>query len=254
MDLNRWNKFVDSLDHAPLFVTVSGAHIYGFPSPDSDVDLRGCHLLPLKEMVRLAAPTETIDRSTIKDGTEVDLVSHEVGKFLRLLIKNNGYVLEQIFSPLVVSGQDFLDRLKPIAGRCITKFHYHHYRGFYGTQRKLLEKEPVKKAKSLLYAYRVLLTGIHLMKSGRIETDIRNLYAESRLDFVPDLIAAKKEEKIGLANLDWEFHVAQLDSLEKKLKESFDRSKLPETRDVAAVDELLIDLRLGERSLTGSSR
>ena len=29
-----------------LFITISGAHLYGFPSPDSDYDLRGVHLLP----------------------------------------------------------------------------------------------------------------------------------------------------------------------------------------------------------------
>lgn len=244
MNLERWKTFVETLDHSPLFVTVSGAHIYGFPSPDSDVDLRGCHLLPLNQMVRLSTPSETIDRSSIEEGIEVDLVSHEVGKFLRLLVKNNGYVLEQIFSPLVVEGQDFLDRLKPIAGRCITRFHYYHYRGFYMTKRKMLEKEPIKKAKSLLYAYRVLLTGTHLMKTGRIETDLRSLYSEAGLDFIPDLIAAKKEEKIGLADLDWSFHSRELENLESKMASAFDASKLPENRDVEAVDELLVDLRL----------
>ncbi len=122
-NLDRWNTFIETLGHKPLFVTVSGAHIYGFPSPDSDIDLRGCHLLPLRKMVGLAAPNETIDHCSIEHGIEIDLVSHEVGKFLRLLVKNNGYVLEQIFSPLVVSGHDFLDQLKPIAGRCITRFH-----------------------------------------------------------------------------------------------------------------------------------
>jgi len=30
-----------------LFATVSGAHLYGFPSPDSDCDLRGAHVLPV---------------------------------------------------------------------------------------------------------------------------------------------------------------------------------------------------------------
>jgi len=30
-----------------MFATISGAHLYGFPSPDSDFDLRGVHLLPL---------------------------------------------------------------------------------------------------------------------------------------------------------------------------------------------------------------
>ena len=109
-----------------------------------------------------------------------------------------------------------------------------------------MEKEPVKKAKSLLYAYRVLLTGVHLMNTGRIETDIRNLYEESGLNFVPDLIASKREEKIGLADLDWGFHSSQLDFLERKLEEAFERSSLPETRDVEAVDQLLVELRLGK--------
>ncbi|WP_274519994.1 DNA polymerase beta superfamily protein [Abditibacterium utsteinense] len=39
------------LPYAPLFVTVSGAHLYGFASPDSDFDLRGAHILPLRELV-----------------------------------------------------------------------------------------------------------------------------------------------------------------------------------------------------------
>lgn len=30
---------------APIFATVSGAHLYGFASPDSDVDLRGAFML-----------------------------------------------------------------------------------------------------------------------------------------------------------------------------------------------------------------
>ncbi|WP_406047653.1 DNA polymerase beta superfamily protein [Kribbella sp. NBC_00889] len=36
-----------------LFATVSGAHLYGFPSRDSDVDLRGVHVLPATEVAGL---------------------------------------------------------------------------------------------------------------------------------------------------------------------------------------------------------
>ena len=32
-----------------LFATISGAHLYGFPSPHSDYDLRGAHILPASE-------------------------------------------------------------------------------------------------------------------------------------------------------------------------------------------------------------
>src|SRR5438094_579318 len=34
LDLTALQHFVEGLEYAPLFVTVSGAHLYGFPSPD----------------------------------------------------------------------------------------------------------------------------------------------------------------------------------------------------------------------------
>ena len=246
-EILKWQSYVAGLDFKPLFVTVSGAHIYGFNSPDSDVDLRGCHQLPLEAIVGLKSPVETIDRESIEDGVEVDIVSHDVGKYFRLLIKNNGYVLEQIFSPLVISGESFLEELRPIAGKCITRFHYHHYRGFFNTKLKMLDNEPQKKAKSLLYAYRVLLTGIHLMNHGRVETDIRKLYAGHGLDFIPDLIAQKVEEKIALPNLDWDFHRQQLIDLEAKMEAAFEASSLPEHRDEQAVNDFLLRLRMASK-------
>ena len=139
------------------------------------MDLRGCHLLPLRDVVGLDLPNQTLEHKTIDDGTEVELVSHEVGKYLRLLVRNNGYILEQIFSPIVVLGQEFLDELRPLARRCITRHHYHHYRGFYATQRKLIAKEEPKRAKPVLYAYRVLMTGIHLLRTGEVEANLLRL-------------------------------------------------------------------------------
>ena len=125
-------------------MTVSGAHLYGFPSPDSDIDLRGSHLLPLREVVGLSPPAgETIERKFDLAGTEVELVSHDPGKYLGLLVKNNGYVLEQIFSPLVVTGDDFLSELRLLARQCITRHHYHHYRAS-GRQCAMLNKQQPK--------------------------------------------------------------------------------------------------------------
>lgn len=245
MDLNIWQEFVASLDVDPLFVTVSGAHLYGFPSPDSDVDLRGCHQLPLSEIVGLELPNQTFEMDGIHNDVEIDIVSHDVGKYFRLLVKNNGYVLEQIFSPLLVRGQDFLNTLRPIAKRCITRHHYHHYRGFYATQRRLLEKEERKRAKPVLYAYRVLLTGIHLLRTGEVEANLVNLNEQFGLPFIDDLIASKTAEKIAPANLDWDFHAMELDRLESALEEAFSESKLPEGRDRQSVNEFLVRLRLG---------
>src|SRR5436305_5978002 len=189
LDLEALRQLVERQQHGPLFVTVSGAHLYGFPSPDSDVDLRGAHLLPLRSVVGLDLPEQTVERKLDLAGVEVELVSHDLGKYLRLLVKNNGYVLEQIFSPLVVTGRDFLDELRPLARRCITRHHYHHYRGFLATQRKLLEKQDPKITKTVLYAYRVLLTGIHLLRTGEVGANLPRPAQEHRRPFPSALLA-----------------------------------------------------------------
>src|SRR3982750_4772306 len=70
-----------------LFVTISGAHLYGFPSPDSDYDLRGVHILPIREVAGLNVGPETLEVSGVFDGLEVDLVTHDAIKFFGLLLK-----------------------------------------------------------------------------------------------------------------------------------------------------------------------
>ena len=246
LDYPRLRRVVAEADLNVRFVTVSGAHLYGFPSPDSDVDLRGCHQWPLRRAVGLDPPDETVNRTFFDAEVQIDLVSHEVRKYLNLLVKNNGYILEQVFSPLVVAGHEFLNRLRPLAQRCITRFHYHHYRGFYATQGKLLEKQEPKSAKALLYAYRVLMTGIHLLHTGEVEANIRRLNETFHLPFVDDLIAQKVVETAAPQALDWPFHERELARLEAQLDAAFEQSPLPEHRDREAVEEFLIEQRLGE--------
>lgn len=117
-----------------LFATVSGAHLYGFPSPDSDYDLRGADVLPAREAVGLMPKRETIEVSGLRAGVEMDLVTHDVLKFFGMLLKRNGYVLEQLFSPLVVHTTPEHEELKTIATGCVTRHHSHHYLGFAATQ------------------------------------------------------------------------------------------------------------------------
>src|SRR5207248_7623773 len=98
----RLHRIVAAQPYPLLFATISGAHLYGFPSPDSDFDLRGAHVLPLAEVVGLDPGRETIELSRTRSGVQIDMVTHDVRKFISLLLKKNGYVLEQVLSPLVV--------------------------------------------------------------------------------------------------------------------------------------------------------
>lgn len=174
-----------------LFVTISGAHLYGFPSPDSDYDLRGVHILPVREVVGLDPGRETIEVSEMRENLELDLVTHDVKKFFGLLLKKNGYVLEQLYSPLILHTTPEHEELKVLAHRCITKHHSHHYFGFAETQWKLFDKERPRRVKPLLYVFRVLLTGIHLMRTGTIEANLVTLNQGFKLAYLEELIARK---------------------------------------------------------------
>src|SRR5580692_1628353 len=114
-------KAVRGQKYPMVFVTISGAHLYGFPSPDSDYDLRGVHVLPVVEVVGLDSGRETIEVSGVFDGLEMDLVTHDARKFFLLMLKKNGYVLEQLYSPLIVRTTPEHEELKMIGRSCITR-------------------------------------------------------------------------------------------------------------------------------------
>src|SRR5260221_7551730 len=98
----RLERIVAAQPYPLLFATISGAHLYGFPSPDSDFDLRGVHMLPAERMLGLDVEDETVECEEMREGLELDLVTHDVRKFFGLLLKKNGYVLEQLYSPLIL--------------------------------------------------------------------------------------------------------------------------------------------------------
>lgn len=230
-----------------LFATISGAHLYGFPSPDSDIDLRGAHLVPLEDVLGLNPCEETIDKSGIHDGLEIDIVTHDIKKFMGLMLKKNGYVLEQLLSPLIVHTTPEHEELKAIAADCITKHHAHHYLGFAATQWKLFQKEDPPRVKPLLYVYRVLLTGIHLMQTGEVEANLVQLNESANLPYIPELIEQKigGTEKGTLAPTDLKFHEREYERLRSELEKAFEDSLLPEIPSgKTALNDLLVRLRL----------
>jgi predicted nucleotidyltransferase len=243
----RLNSIVDSLPYPLVFATISGAHLYGFPSLDSDYDLRGAHVLPPRGVMGLDVSNETIQKEAIIEGLELDLVTHDVRKFFLLLLKKNGYVLEQLLSPLVVRSSAEHEELKALTPGCITRYHAYHYLGFAQTQWGLFEKESPRRAKPLLYIYRVLLTGIHLMRSGEVEANLVRLNEEFKLSFVPELIARKLAggEHSALNDADLEFHRGEYERLRGELEAAMRSSTLPEAPSArAGLNDLLLRLRL----------
>jgi uncharacterized protein len=249
LSMNYPKQILELADGQPyplMFVTISGAHLYGFPSPDSDYDLRGVHVLPARDAVGLDPGRETIEVSGDRDGVEVDLVTHDARKFFLLMLKKNGYVLEQLYSPLVIRTSPEHAELKQIGQHCITRHHAHHYMGFADTQWKLFEKEQPHRTKPLLYVYRVLLTGIHLMQTGEVEANLLRLNEHYALPYVPELAERKLTgpEQSALSDADVDFHRGEYARLLGVLETEYARSTLPEgPTGRNALNDLLIRLR-----------
>lgn len=251
----RLQRIVAAQPYPLLFATISGAHLYGFPSPDSDYDLRGAHILPIEAVVGLEVKDETIEDSRVIEGLEMDIVSHDARKFFHLLLKKNGYVLEQLFSPLIVHTTPEHEELKVLAAAgksgsgVITKHHAHHYFGFAETQWKLFLKESPRRLKPLLYVYRVLLTGIWLMRTGEVEANLVKLNESFKLPSISDLVARKLSgpEKSKLEDADIAFHESEYQRLRAELQAAHEASCLPElpsdeTR--FALNNLLVQIRI----------
>jgi uncharacterized protein len=163
------------------------------------------------------------------------------------MLKRNGYVLEQLYSPLVLRTSPPHEELKELGRRCVTRNHFHHYEGFAENQWRLFQKEEPPRVKPLLYVFRVLLTGIHLMRTGVIEANLVHLNQEFRLDFLEELIQLKLggPEKGRIERVQIGFYEKRFQALMEQLKREAERSHLPEEPTAGeALHDLLIQIRL----------
>lgn len=228
-----------------LFASIAGGHMYGFPSYDSDYDVRGAHILPLDKVVGLYVEQEDVEWKKVVDGIEFDLITHDIKKYFELLLKRNGNVLEQIFSPLNHRKMAYMEELREIAAGCITKSHGHTYRSYARSMWRSFEKQ--KRLKPLLYVFRLLLTGLHMMETGEVESNIMRLNHKYRLPYLTDLITLKLRgsEDTLLQDLDVGFFEKEYHRISRKIDDRRMASDLPdEPRGKPELHDLLVRLRL----------
>jgi len=173
-----------------LVIYLSGAHAYGFPSPDSDLDLKSVHIAPTRDLVGLDLVTDPNDRIDIVDGVELDYGSNELSPVLRGAIKGNGNYLERILGELVLGGDRvLLEEARTVVRPLLSRRLARHYGGFATSQLRAFDDKPT--AKRALYVLRTAATGRHALAHGEIVTDVARLGA-----FVPaeigELLAIKQ--------------------------------------------------------------
>lgn len=247
-DLELGRRFIahSPVPGAVLQCGVTGSHDYGFSSPDSDLDLKGLFIAPTRQMLGLHRPPESFDRLIDFEGVECDLTLTEVGKALHLLVNGNGNVIERLLSGFQLYPGPELEALQELARGAVSRRFFRHYLGFFRGMCREHERSERPRAKTLLYAYRVALTGIHLLRSGELIADLRQL--APRLGY-PEALALVQIKVAGVEKgavppeIDGQ-HRAAWPALEADLQAAAEHSPLPEAAaNEAACEDWLVELR-----------
>ena len=130
-------------EHAVVYL--SGAHAYGFPSPDSDLDLKAIHVARTTDLLGFTPPTPTVDRAEIIETVEIDYTSNELAHALSGILGGNGNFIERVLGRTVAHASPLLDELRPLVQRSLNRQVHRHYRGFAQNQLRALEREPTAK-------------------------------------------------------------------------------------------------------------
>jgi predicted nucleotidyltransferase len=223
-----------------LVVYLSGAHAYGFPSPDSDFDLKCVHVAPLRELVGLVPHQGGADRIEVVDGVEIDYGSNEIGGVLRGVLAGNGNYLERLLGAMVLDEDaGAMAALRPLLRRSLSRKVFRHYAGFAASQRKAALAGEPPAIKRVLYVLRTALTGAHLLRTGDVVTDLGELAGPFGFSEVAELIAAKQAgERVTLAPEAWSHWKIELDRAFAVLAEAERSSPLP----AAPPDEVGVEL------------
>lgn len=234
----------ESARRSHLVIHLSGAHAYGFPSHDSDIDLKAVHIDPTERLLGLRTSNTTANRLEVIEGVEIDYTSNELLICVKGLLGGDGNMLERVTASVPVQADDdTLASLRELVPGSLSRAYHRHYRGFAGGQQKRL-KSAAPTAKQLLYVLRTSLTGAHLLRERECEPNLLKLWERYGFGEVPELVELKQQAEGGLLDAAW---AARVDGLiaraDAALDDALAVSPLPEAADPRPLEDWLIEQR-----------
>ena len=140
-----------------LFANESGSRAWGFPSPDSDYDVRVIYLRPRDFYLSVA---ERRDQLSFPINDELDIYGWDIRKVLQLILKSNTTPFEWLQSPILYQDvPGFREDLWDLCGQYFSRrSNAHHYLGIARGAMEGFSAEGEIKIKKLFYVLRPLLS------------------------------------------------------------------------------------------------
>lgn len=239
---NEWNS-------KPICFAIVGAHMYGFPSKDSDIDIRGVHVQNTFDLFKIHQRKDVIEKTF----ENMDFVSFELKKAFGLILKSNCNIVEDILTRQIEFSV-YHKNLRELTLKALTKNIYKSYRGMaYYNYKKFItdttDSYRFKSVKKYLYVLRALMAGIYVLETGNIEPNIINLNKVFKIDEVENLVKLKKaKSEWTKEEFDYKTIDKIIDDLFQRIDESYLNTNLPDNnKDILEeVDKFLIKVRKQE--------
>lgn len=140
-----------------LYACETGSRAWGFPSPDSDYDVRMIYMHDIDWYLSLSDKKDSIEFMS-EDG-ELDVTGWDIKKCLKLMWKSNGALLERVQSPILYREVPGIQELlQSYSQRCFAPIAaMHHYLGMAKNSFSDVEGKDEVKLKKLFYALRATL-------------------------------------------------------------------------------------------------
>jgi uncharacterized protein len=140
-----------------LYACETGSRAWGFPSPDSDYDVRMIYKHEIDWYLSLSEKKDTIE--FMSEDSELDVTGWDIKKVFHLMWKSNGALLERLQSPIkYIDEGNVSETLQQYSEKCFSPIAtMHHYLGMAKNSFADIEGNSEIKLKKLFYALRATL-------------------------------------------------------------------------------------------------
>lgn len=232
----------------PIFLVISGAHNFGFPSEDSDYDIRGVYYEPSKNLLDVKPSTRKVF-NTMSEDRKLDVSIDELRHYLHLVSNSNGNRIEWPFSDFIFYQSSEFPELKQVVKKYgVSKDLFHNYLNFARDMWKgETKKEGVKKD---LYTLRVYMTGITVLEDNKICSDINELNKKFKEPIVNKMLKVKaKGENNPSTGYDRDELEEVVKKLDSRLTNAYNNSNLKEHPNLDKINRYHQKIRIRELCL-----
>lgn len=208
----------------------SGSRAWGFPSVDSDYDVR---FIYYHEKDWYITPFDRKDTIDISMQGDLDAGGWDIGKCLSLLYKGNAVLQEWLNSPVVYRSNSEMHKvLRDFAAKEFNPAAaFYHYISL--AKRKFLDEATASNAKYFLYGLRAVLCAQFIADNKQVppvlfDTLVKKYIPDSEVPSLNQLLKYKsvggEKDQLAISPALWDFSIAMFERLQTVSFERFRHS------------------------------